>query len=343
MACILVVDDYSLNRHFLLSLLGYGGHRLLEAADGVAALDMVRAERPDLVISDILMPQMDGYEFVAQLRADPALADTPVIFYTATYRQRDVKTPADASGLLWVLAKPSEPEAILRMVQRALGLDPLDATPFSSGIPKLSKIQLSAIIDQLADFLKELEVETALARFGGNVPVYLRALQNFAVDARALDAQLPERVGADQRDNMIRTLHALKGMAGTIGASRLAKLAAQVQAADLAALPTMLPQLKHAIRQAADIAENLATRLSQLSEPLLGAESDAPPLREGLQTLATLLKEASMDALTTCEQLQLHYADAMPAEFDRLAQAVNRLDFQSALRVCNAMLLPQSW
>jgi two-component system cell cycle sensor histidine kinase/response regulator CckA len=47
-----------------LTLLGYAGHRLLEARDGVEALELVRAESPDLVISDILMPTMDGYDFV---------------------------------------------------------------------------------------------------------------------------------------------------------------------------------------------------------------------------------------------------------------------------------------
>src|SRR6202007_655332 len=85
MATILIVDDRPTNRQFLLTLLGYGNHRLFEAADGAQALAMTQTERPDLVISDILMPTMDGYEFVQRLRADPGLAATPVIFHTATY------------------------------------------------------------------------------------------------------------------------------------------------------------------------------------------------------------------------------------------------------------------
>src|SRR5688572_14880107 len=58
MATILIVDDRPTNREFLLTLLGYGGHRLLEATDGAAALELVRAERPDLVIAGIVMPTM---------------------------------------------------------------------------------------------------------------------------------------------------------------------------------------------------------------------------------------------------------------------------------------------
>ena len=77
MATILIVDDRPSNRQFLTTLLGYGGHRLLEAGDGAAALGLVRADRPDLIITDILMPTMDGYEFVQHVRADPDVAPTP--------------------------------------------------------------------------------------------------------------------------------------------------------------------------------------------------------------------------------------------------------------------------
>jgi CheY-like chemotaxis protein len=94
MATILVVDDSPTNRQYLTVLLGEAGHRLLEAADGAEGLAVVRAQRPDLVIADILMPTMDGYEFVRRLRADPAIAATPVIFFTAHHHQREAHTLA---------------------------------------------------------------------------------------------------------------------------------------------------------------------------------------------------------------------------------------------------------
>lgn len=70
MATILVVDDRPSNRAYLLALIGFTGHRTLQAADGAEALALVRRERPELVITDILMPTMDGYQFVQQLRAN---------------------------------------------------------------------------------------------------------------------------------------------------------------------------------------------------------------------------------------------------------------------------------
>src|SRR5690349_11145143 len=122
MAKILIVDDLVPNRQFLVKLLGYGGHTLLEAGDGAEALQVCRAEHPDLVISDILMPTMDGFEFVRLLRSEPRLAGTVVIFYTATYHQREAKGLAGACGVQHLLQKPSRPEVILRTVNQALGL-----------------------------------------------------------------------------------------------------------------------------------------------------------------------------------------------------------------------------
>lgn len=121
MATILVVDDRPINRQFLVTLLGYAGHRLLEAADGTQALDIARNERPDLVITDILMPRMDGYDLAQHLQADPALASTPLIFYTATYRLNEAHTLARLAGVTQVLSKPSKPGVILDTVAAVLG------------------------------------------------------------------------------------------------------------------------------------------------------------------------------------------------------------------------------
>src|SRR5260221_1993852 len=121
MATILIVDARPRTRQFLVTMLGYGGHRLLEAANGAEALERVHAERPDLVITDILMPTMDGYEFVGRLRADSDLAPIPVIFYTATYSEPQAKALADSCGVHIVLPKPCDPERILAAVNEALG------------------------------------------------------------------------------------------------------------------------------------------------------------------------------------------------------------------------------
>ena len=157
MATILIVDDRPSNRQFLTTLLGYGGHRLLEAGDGAAALGLVRADRPDLIITDILMPTMDGYEFVQHVRADPDVAPTPVIFYTATYSAPQAEKLAKTCGVYKVLAKPCEPQEILAAVNQALGVeDPVAVAP--SVVKERAKGGTSQTADNtMSLYLKDLQ------------------------------------------------------------------------------------------------------------------------------------------------------------------------------------------
>jgi diguanylate cyclase (GGDEF)-like protein/PAS domain S-box-containing protein len=156
MATILIVDDQILNREFLTTLLGYSGHRLLQADNGNEALGIAHAERPDLIVTDILMPNMDGYEFVARVRADDSIADTPIIFYTATYREREAEVMALACGVQRVLPKPSEPEAILDAIHGTLGLPPQINLPpeIAAGGANRGYLTLDA---RLANYLAEMD------------------------------------------------------------------------------------------------------------------------------------------------------------------------------------------
>ncbi len=124
MAKILIVDDIATNRRLLVAILEQEGHQVFQAVDGVDGLSVARGELPDLVISDILMPSMDGYEFVRQLRAEPQLSNTPVIFHTAHYHEREARQLAQSCNVSCVLVKPSSVEQILTAVRTALAGTP---------------------------------------------------------------------------------------------------------------------------------------------------------------------------------------------------------------------------
>ena len=132
-ATILIVDDLAANRNFLVTVLRHQGHRLLEAADGSQGLAAIEAERPDLVITDVLMPMMDGYELVRQLRLDPATSAIPVVFYTAHYGEREARALALAGGVADVLTKPAESAEVLRVVDRVLSGASQTDTSFGRG------------------------------------------------------------------------------------------------------------------------------------------------------------------------------------------------------------------
>ncbi len=155
MAKILVVDDQVANRDLVVTLLVHRGHQALEAADGAEALVLARSERPVLVISDILMPTMDGFEFVRQLRADPALAGTEVIFYTAHYREREARNLAKSCGVSRVLAKPCEPQDILLAIDQALAHMPAPV-PVADA-QEFERDHLRLMTDKLSEKLADLE------------------------------------------------------------------------------------------------------------------------------------------------------------------------------------------
>src|SRR5688572_30442341 len=120
MATILIVDDRPVNRELLVTLLGYSGHRLLEASEGEQGLAIARAELPDLIITDIVMPKMDGYEFARQVRADQTINNTQIIFYTSSYIVSETRRLAEACGVSIVIGKPIEPAEFLEQVRIAL-------------------------------------------------------------------------------------------------------------------------------------------------------------------------------------------------------------------------------
>jgi len=155
MATVLIVDDRVENRDFLTTLLGYKGYRLLTARDGAEGLELAKAQRPELVITDILMPTMDGYEFVRQLRAEPETEQTVVVFYTAHFRGPEAENLARACGVQHILSKPCEPDIVLSTVEQALsGI----AAPSPPPVIEFGERHLRLITNKLAETANALRL-----------------------------------------------------------------------------------------------------------------------------------------------------------------------------------------
>lgn len=115
---VLVVDDEDAGRAYLRALLVANGYDVDEARDGAEALGVARARRPDVVISDILMPVMDGYRLCMELRRDEELHNIPLIFYTASYTDPADRDLADNMGADRFVLKPAEPSVLLEAIQQ---------------------------------------------------------------------------------------------------------------------------------------------------------------------------------------------------------------------------------
>ena len=113
---ILVADDHHQNRYLLEQLLGGLGHEVVSTPNGREALNKLQQGGFDAVISDILMPEMDGFQLCREIRSSPALHALPFIFYTATYTDAKDEKFAHDLGADGFLVKPMEPEAFVQRV-----------------------------------------------------------------------------------------------------------------------------------------------------------------------------------------------------------------------------------
>ncbi|HYD07005.1 MAG TPA: response regulator [Reyranella sp.] len=117
---ILVVEDTEDNRQILRDLLGMAGYDMIEAHDGAEGVNQAAAHKPDLILMDIQMPVMDGYEATRRIKANPELKDIPILAVTS-YALSGDEQKARAAGCDGYIAKPYSPRQMLAKVREILG------------------------------------------------------------------------------------------------------------------------------------------------------------------------------------------------------------------------------
>jgi two-component system, cell cycle response regulator DivK len=120
MAYILLVEDTQDNRAIAELILREAGHTVLSVADGESGMASAAVLRPDLILMDLALPFVDGWEATRRLKADPATRDIPVVAFTAHVLQEDADRARDA-GCVAVIAKPFEIDALLDQIDALVG------------------------------------------------------------------------------------------------------------------------------------------------------------------------------------------------------------------------------
>jgi CheY-like chemotaxis protein len=115
---ILIVDDNPAEREIFSTYLEFVGGRLLQARDGAEGLKVARQHRPDLILLDLTMPVMDGWEMIRHVQAEPALAGIPVLALTSHHLPF---ARLEEAGFCGYLEKPIAPFRVLEEVERCLG------------------------------------------------------------------------------------------------------------------------------------------------------------------------------------------------------------------------------
>jgi two-component system cell cycle response regulator DivK len=120
MSLILIVEDNEKNLKLVRDVLQFKGYRTIEAMTGTEGVRLAREQHPDLVLMDIQLPDIDGIEALAQIRADPAIAKTPVIAVSASVMP-DEQQKIASSGFDAYITKPINVKGFVETVERFMG------------------------------------------------------------------------------------------------------------------------------------------------------------------------------------------------------------------------------
>jgi len=161
---ILVVDDQEDARIILKMALEADGHDVATAENGKEALELALPSPPDAIISDILMPGMDGFHLCREVRSDETLRDTHFIFYTATYKERRDEELAMKLGADAFLVKPMDPAEFMRAVKAAMEKEVNKGSPEPEPEVAVLRLYNERLVKKLEKKMLDLErKESALA------------------------------------------------------------------------------------------------------------------------------------------------------------------------------------
>lgn len=132
LATVLIIDDKSSVRKPLAALIRSAGYDVLQAADAYEGLALAKRDQPDLIVTDVVMPGMDGFDLIGRLRADPTVGHTATIFYTSMYTEDEARMIAVGCGAFRLINKSEKPHILLDAIAAALKLPRRQAVALTS-------------------------------------------------------------------------------------------------------------------------------------------------------------------------------------------------------------------
>jgi len=158
----LIADDDDDTREFLRATLESRGHDIDLASNGLEALEMATHSPPDIIISDILMPEMDGFMLCREIKGDASLHNIPFVFYSGTYLEPEHEKLGLALGASVFIRKPMEPAALLDVIETVISKHQSTVPAVSiEDVAELARMHETMVVRKLAEKVQELEMEIA--------------------------------------------------------------------------------------------------------------------------------------------------------------------------------------
>jgi ABC-type amino acid transport substrate-binding protein/DNA-binding response OmpR family regulator/anti-sigma regulatory factor (Ser/Thr protein kinase) len=316
---VLLVEDNLINRQLAQELLERMGLLVRTAGDGRQALAALGDARFDLVLMDIQMPEMDGFEATAAIRAQPRLAGLPIVAMTAHAMAGD-RERCLAAGMNDHIAKPIDPERLLRTLAQwlrpAAGRAPAPADTDRAPLPAT---------------LPGVDLAWGLQRVGGNRRLFRKLLGDFVVHHGEAPQALRRHLAAGDLETALREVHTLHGVAGNLGARGLEGAAGRLEAALRGGeAVTALPD---------DFTRAFAELLQGLQGLEVGRHTDRAaqsagahePVEDLIGALDALLAEGDPEAAQLAARLAARVTDA-PLEdgLKKIRDTIDNYDFDDA-------------
>ncbi len=223
-AKILLVEDNEINQQVAKEILEMAGLVVEIAENGKEAVENIAKSNYELVLMDIQMPVMDGYEATKEIRKNKAFAGLPIIAMTANVMAGDIEK-AISSGMDGHVSKPIKPsqlfEALIKWIK-----------PREQKIAGAIKTEQPVVQPDEKDEMPEMphiDTETGIARVGGNRKLYKNLLVKFYNDYQSSATEIKALLDSGKRSDAERYAHTVKGIAGNIGADELQACAGSIE------------------------------------------------------------------------------------------------------------------
>ncbi len=230
---VLLVEDNLINQQVAQELLAGMGLQVTTVNNGVQAIETLAHNDFDLVLMDLQMPEMDGYEATRQIRADDRYQELPVIAMTA-HAMADEREQCLAAGMNEHVPKPIDPAHLYNVLSRWLKPATDQSPPHLASRPEDSGIDFP-------ESLPGIDLHWGLERVGGNRQLFYNLLKEFVTNHSQDFVSLEADLKRGEFDNAKRTLHTLQGVSGNLGAHTLQEATKKLQDA-LISNPSSLPQ-----------------------------------------------------------------------------------------------------
>ena len=318
-ARVLVVEDNLINQRIMRELLNETGLDVTIAGDGLEALEVIRRQAFDLVLMDLQMPRMDGYQTTAEIREHHDRLSLPIVAMTAHGRDED-REKCLAAGMNDHLSKPVDPARLVQALRQWLGDAVIDT-------PGPVAISVNPVVPELPG----VDMAAGLGRAGNKPALYLSLLRDFHKDHAASLSRIREACAGGRRESAVRMVHNLKGTAGNLGARELERRLARVERA-LAGHAS----LDHALDDADSELDQLISAIAALgADTSTATPAGRPDVLRGaslIESLRVALRSGSFQSVHLLEPLAAALGGQCRQTFVILAEQVQTFDFDRAER-----------